>query len=99
MTSPNSSQSPSSWSEVNPSSSSRATRRVTGSPPAGDSAGFSAFSTCILVDESNQIIEFKGLAHVIVSAPVPRLLRDVAVTPQDDVGDVSGPAPRLQSRA
>src|SRR5207244_3070703 len=75
---------------VNPSSTRRPMRRWTGSLPAGDSGGSSAFSrifVSVLVDKANQVGEFKRFAEEIVGAALAGLLRDVAVAGEDDIGD------------
>src|SRR5689334_12394070 len=87
MISPKSCQSSSGWSVVKPSSRRRAMRRSTRSVPSGDSIGVSAFSSCILFDQTEQIGEFKRFAEVIVGAAGAGLFGDVAVAGQDDVGD------------
>src|SRR5262245_61367337 len=89
MISPYCSHSSCDWSVVKPSSARRRISRCTGSLPTGDSSGFSALS-CILVDEANQIGEFKRFAQEVVRAALPRLLGDVAVAGEDDVGDGLG---------
>src|SRR5207237_7700064 len=79
MISPKSRHSSSLCSVVKPSSRRRAMRRVTGSVPAGDSIGFSAFSSCIFVDQTDEVLEFKRFAHVVVGATDARLRGDVAI--------------------
>src|ERR1043165_5144474 len=87
MISPKSRQSSSGWSVVKPSSRRRAMRRSTRSVPAGDSIGVSAFSSCILFDQAEQIGEFKRFAEVVVGAAGAGLLGDVAVAGEDHVRD------------
>src|ERR1051325_5813831 len=74
-------------------------RRSTGSVPSGDSSGFSAVSFCIFVDQTEEIVEFKRFAEVIVGAAVTGLLRDVAVSGDDDVGDRARLLELLEARA
>src|SRR5438128_1159120 len=88
MVSPYSSHDSGPCSVVNPSSASTAIRRRTGSLPSGDSIGFSAFSSCIFPDETNEVVEFKRFAHVVVGTALPGLFGDVAVAGDDDVRDV-----------
>jgi hypothetical protein len=45
-------------------------------------------SSCIFVHETNQVVEFERLPHVIVRPALPRLLGDVAVAGDDDVRNV-----------
>src|SRR6266536_5671032 len=99
MISPYFSQSSGFCSVVKPSSASLSIRRVTGSVPSGDSIGFSAFSSCIFVDQTNQIGEFKRFAHVVVGAALPCFLSKIAVAGQNDVGDAARVLLRLQGRA
>ena len=63
---------------------------MTGSLPEGDSCGFSALRACIFVDKTNQVLEFKRFAHVVVGAALPRFLGDVTVAGEDDVGNAAG---------
>src|SRR5688572_5068399 len=88
MISPYSSHHSGPCSVVKPSSPRRSIRRRTGSLPSGDSIGFSAFSSCIFVDELDQVVEFKRFAHEVVGPADARLFGDVAVAGNDDVGDV-----------
>src|SRR5437660_1733082 len=60
-------------------------RRLTGSESAGDSGGFSAFSSCILFNEPDQVRELKWFAEEIVGAALPRFLGDVSVAGEDDI--------------
>src|SRR5438034_7912516 len=99
MISPKSFHSSWPWSVLNPSSDRRAIRRVTGSVPSGDSIGFSAFSSCIFVDQTNQIGEFKRFAHVVVRATLPCFLSKIAVAGEDDVRDMARVLLRLERRA
>src|SRR5688500_57476 len=99
MISPYSSHHSGPCSVTNPSSPRRAIRRITGSLSAGDSIGFSALSSCIFFDETDQVVEFKRFAHVVVSAADARLLGDVAVARHDDVWDVLRIRIRLERTA
>src|SRR6266508_1196023 len=85
MISPYFSQSSGFCSVVKPSSASLAISRVTGSVPAGDSIGFSAFGSCIFVDQTNQIGEFKRFAHVVIGSTLTRFLRQIAVSGENDI--------------
>src|SRR3954447_9337663 len=60
-------------------------RRLAGSESAGDSSGFSAFSSCILFNEPDQVRELERLAEVVVGAALLRFFGDVAVAGEDDV--------------
>src|SRR6266550_6283920 len=93
MISPYFSQSSCDRSVVNPSSTRRPMRRWTGSRSAAHSGGSSAFScifVSVLVDQANQVGEFKRFAEEVVGAALAGLLRDVAVAGEDDVGDRPG---------
>src|SRR6266849_1454890 len=89
MISPKFVQSSRLWSVVKPSSRRRSIRRVTGSVPSGDSIGFSAFSSCIFVDQTNQIGKFKRFAHVVIGAALARFLSEIAVAGENDVRDMA----------
>src|SRR5947207_1950234 len=95
MISPNSSHSCGDWSVVKPSSARRPMRRCTGSAPTGDSRGRSAFS-CIFVDQTDEVGEFKRFAEEVVGAALAGLLFDVAVAGEDDVRDAAGLLLRLE---
>src|SRR5687768_6715051 len=99
MISPYSSHHSGPCSVTNPSSPRRAMRRRTGSLSAGDSIGFSALSSCIFFDETNQVLEFKRFAHVVVGAADTRLLGDVAIARHDHVRDVLRLRVRLERTA
>src|SRR5438105_3477220 len=60
-------------------------RRLAGSESAGDSGGFSAFSSCIFFNEADQVRKLKWFAEVVVGAALPRFFGDVAVAGEDDV--------------
>src|SRR3954447_21177167 len=62
-------------------------RRLAGSESAGDAGGFSAFSSCIFVDEPEQVRELEWFDEIVVGAALARFLGDVAVSGEDDVGD------------
>src|SRR5204862_7701952 len=83
---------------VKPSSFRRLMSRCTGSLAAGDSRGSSAFS-CIFVDETDQIGEFKRFAEEVVGAALAGFLRDVAIAGEADVRDLPGTGVRLQQVA
>src|SRR5258708_4367830 len=87
------------WSVVKPSSRRRSIRRVTGSVPSGDSIGFSAFSSCIFFDQTNQIGEFKRFAHVVVGAALTCFLSEIAVAGENDVRDLARLVLRFERRA
>src|SRR3989442_15853147 len=99
MISPKFRQSSSGWSVVNPSVTRRAIRRVTGSLSDGDSIGFSAFSSCILFDQTNQVLEFKRFAHEVIGPAAFGLRRDIDVTGNYDVGNGLRFRLRAQRRA
>src|ERR1043166_5740853 len=65
-------------------------RRLAGSESAGDSGGFSAFSSCILFNEPDQVRKLERFAKIIVGAALLRLFSDVAVAGENDVGDGAG---------
>src|SRR5215213_10133014 len=88
ITSPYSSHHSGPCSVVNPSSARRSMRRSTASLPTGDSIGFSAFSSCIFIDETDEVFELERFTHEIVRSAHARLLGDVAVAGHDDVRDV-----------
>src|SRR5436190_7581288 len=93
MISPYCSQSSCDRSVVNPSSTRRPMRRWTGSLSVEHSGGSSAFScifVSVLVDQANQVGEFKRFAEEVVGAALTGFLRDVAVAGEDDVGDRLG---------
>src|SRR5438093_3628800 len=99
MISPKSFHSSWPWSVLNPSSDRRAIRRVTGSVPSGDSIGFSAFSSCIFVDQTNQIGEFKRFAHIVIGAAFSRFLSEIAIAREHDVRNVLCLLLRFERRA
>src|SRR5438477_4743117 len=61
--------------------------------------GFSAFSTCILVDQTNQIGEFKRFAHVVIGPAFSSFLSKIAVAGQHHVRDLSSLIVRFQRAA
>src|SRR5436190_1069651 len=63
----------------------RLMRRVAGSDPSGDSGGFSAFSSCILFNETDQVRELEWFHEIVIGAALPRFLGDVAIARDDDV--------------
>src|SRR6185436_3938930 len=99
MISPYSSHHSGPCSVVNPSSARRSISRRTGSLPSGDSVGFSALSSCIFIDQSDEVVEFKWLAHVVIGAADARLLGDVAVAGENHIGDALRLRFRLQRAA
>src|ERR1700686_788050 len=80
-------QSSSVRSVVKPSSVRRAMRRLAGSESEGDSGGFSAFSSCILINEPDQVREIERFHEVVVRAALTCFLGDVAIAGEDDIRD------------
>src|SRR3954452_23062638 len=74
-------------------------RRLAGSESAGDSGGFSAFSSCILFNEPDQVRKIERLDEVIVGAALPRFLGDVAIAGKNDVRNGAGIRLRFQCAA
>src|SRR5437763_9333180 len=85
MISPKFCQSSSLDSVVKPSSVNRAIRRLAGSESAGDSGGFSAFSSCIFVDQTDQVRKIERFDEVVVGAALARFLGDVTIAGEHDV--------------
>src|SRR5229473_3371427 len=84
---------------VKPSSVRRAIRRLAGSESEGDSGGFSAFSSCILFNEPDQVRKIERFHEVVVRAALTRFLGDVTIAGEDHVRDRPGLVLPFQSAA